>query len=148
MGLETRSPTVSPKAIVIAAITVVVLVAAGVYAGYTYAEREVIKRELNASLLRIALNLQVIGSIRNGKAADAIRLLSTTSETDLLYLKTYDHVDSANSDFVRRKKNVLSALATEWEKHPRIRDDKDAYFKSDPEWQQYRRELENYVKQN
>lgn len=143
MALRMRFPF-SLKTGAIVVVAAVALVAVGIYAGYFYAERLGIKRELSDSVLRTALNLQVIGSIRGGKATDAIDLLNSMNETNLIYLKQYDDTELTNAEFVRRKKKVLTALSKEWADHPR----KESPFKSDPEWQQHQRDLENYLKQN
>lgn len=118
--------------------------AVGIYTGYFYAERLSIKRELSDSVLRTALNLQVISLVREGKPTEAIELLNSMNETNLIYLKQYDDAESKNPEFVRRKKKVLTALSKEWAEHPR----KESPFKADPEWQQHQRDLENYLKQN
>jgi len=147
MELKNQLPTVSLKVGVIAAVTIIVLVAAGMYGGYSYSEREGIKRELNASLLRVALNLQAIRAVRESRGTDAIDLISTISQTDLIYLMHFDHAESANSEFIQRKDRVLATLANDWATHPHIRGGRDAALISDPEWQQLQRDLDNYVKQ-
>lgn len=147
MGLKSQVPVSSLKIGAMVTMIVIAIVTFGILAGYFYAERLGIKRELNNSMLRIALNLKVIESIRAGKATDAVDLLNTMNDTDLVYLKHYDDIESTNAEFVRRKKTVLATLSREWASHPRVSDGKDGSFKSDPEWQQYRRELENYLKQ-
>jgi hypothetical protein len=128
----------------IAAVIAAALLTAGVYVGAFYWEREGIKKELEASVLRTALNLQAIGYIRDGKATEAIDLLSSMNDGNLVYLMRYEDLESDNPEFARRKKKVLAALSKERADHPRT----SGSFKSDPEWQQYQRDLENYLKQN
>lgn len=134
----------SLKTSAIAIVTAVVLVAAGVYAGAFLVERDGIRRSLEESVLRTALNLQVIGHIREGKTKEAIDLLSSMNDSNIVYLMRYEDLESDNPEFVRRKKKVLAALSKEQADHPRT----PGSFKSDPEWEQYRRDLENYLKQN
>lgn len=128
----------------IAAVIAAALLTAGVYVGAFYWEREGIRKELEASVLRTALNLQAIGYIRDGKATEAIDLLSSMNDGNLVYLMRYEDLESDNPEFARRKKKVLAALSKERADHPRT----SGSFKSDPEWQQYQRDLENYLKQN
>lgn len=134
----------SLKTGIIAIVLAVALVAAGVYAGAFLVERDDIRKSLEESVLRTALNLQAIGYIREGKATEAIDLLSSMNDGNLVYLMRYGDLESDNPEFARRKKNVLAALSKEWTDHPRP----SGTFKSDPEWQQYQQDLENYLKQN
>lgn len=128
----------------ISIVIAAVLLAAGVYVGAFSWERESIRKGLEESVLRTALNLQVIGHIREGKTKEAIDLLSSMNNSNLVYLMRYEDLESDNPEFIRRKKKVLAALNKERADHPRT----SGTFKSDPEWQKYQQDLENYLKQN
>ena len=129
-------------------VIAITLVAAGVYTGAFLLEREGIRNALNDSMLQIAINTEIIKYLRDGKTSDAIGLINANNEAKLTYLMHYDDLESTNPEFVQRKKKVIAALSKEWSDHPRERQNKDTSFKSDPEWQQYQRDVENYLKQN
>lgn len=134
----------SLKTSVIAIVIAIVFVAAGVYAGAFLVERDGIRKALEDSVTRTALNVQAIGYIRDGKTEEAIDLLSSMNDGNVVYLMHYKDLESDNPDFARRKKRVLAALSKDRTDHPRT----FGSFKSDPEWKQYQRDLENYLKQN
>ena len=120
------------------------LVAAGVYIGAFSWEREGIRKGLEESILRTALNIKAIGYIREGKTAEAIDLLNSMNDSSLIYLMRYEDLESDNLEFNRRKKKMLAAVSKERTEHPPNR----GRFKSDPEWQKYQQDLESYIKQN
>jgi hypothetical protein len=103
---------------------------------------------LDDSLLQVAFNLESIRYLREGKQSDAIGLINANIDGKLAYLMHYDGVGSTNPEFVRRKKTVLTTLSKEWASYPRVQNGKDGSVYSDPEWQQFRREVESYLKQN
>lgn len=144
-----RFPAFQTKTGTIAIIAVaVVLVAAGAYAGAFWSERQSIQRALNDSFLQIALNLESNRYIRDGKPSDAIGLINTNIDTKLAYLMHHDGLESRDPAFTRRKKNVMTALSRERTIHPPALSNKNGSFYSDPEWLQYQREVENYLKQS
>jgi hypothetical protein len=113
--------------------------------GYFYAEREGIRRSLNESTLRIALNLRVTGSIHKGNITEALDTLNSMNERNLVYLRHYDAIESGNADFLRRKRNVLSALSKEWAGRLPLPKDKSSSLEDDTEWQEYLQDLESYI---
>ena len=124
------------------------MIAAGTYAGIFWSERQSTRKNLNDSLLQIALNLESIRNLHDGKTSEAISLINANIDMKLVYLMRYDSQESEDSDFVRRRKRVMSALAKEWADHPRMPDSMDSPSYSDPEWQQYQNEVANYLKQS
>lgn len=140
-----RPPNLSINTIAVALVITAILLGIGAGIGYFYAEREGVRRSLNESLLRIALNLRVTSSIHKGNTIEALDTLNSMNEMNLVYLRHYDAIESGNADFLRRKRNVLSALSKEWTERSPLPKDKSSSLEDDPEWQQYRRDLENYI---
>ena len=129
---------------VVAIVGAIVLIAVGAYVGAVIVERDGIRKVLEDSLVRIALNGQVVEYIHAGKAEQAIALINTINDGNLVYLMHFESVESNNPEFVQRKRKVLSSLRQNRESYPRT----SGAFKSEVEWQQYQKELDDYLKRN
>ena len=118
----------------------------GIYTGAFFEERETIKGALNESILQLANNVQLIKYIRDGKNSNAIDLVNATNIAKITYLMRYDDLESANSNFTKRKKQVLNSLSNEWTAHPRAALNMDAAGISDVEQGTFQSDLDNYLK--
>jgi len=137
-------PLLSTKTSALVLIVVVASAICGASLSHFYTERGANRRSLNDSIVRVALNGQAIRAIRDGKTTEAIDLLNSMIDTDVLYLMRYDHLESNNADFTTRKSTVFTALRDDRAQYPRP--DRAKAFEADPEWKRYRQELEDYIK--
>lgn len=135
-----------PKLGVIVITITIISVVSGIYIGAFFVERDGIRKLMEESLIHTALNLQAIKDIREGRLTNAVKLLNSMNETNLVYLMHYDDVASKNEEFIKLKKKVLSDLKKERSQYPEIGD--ASSFKSGPEWEEYQRDLDQYLKQN
>lgn len=132
----------------VAIAATIALVGVGVCLGVHWSKYRGIQRELNDSLLQIALNLESARYMREGKQSNAIDLINANIDAELVYLMRYDDFGSSSPEFSRLKKRVLTKLGREWSSYPRPHGGNDGSFYSDPEWQQYQQEVESYLKKN
>ena len=117
--------------------------ASGAYLGFAFARGQETERSLNDSVLRTALNLEVIRAINEGKNQEALGLVGSMNEVNLVYLMHYDKGEPTDEDFVRKKKVVLTKLAAERASRPNRSIDS-----SDSELQQFERDVTRYLERN
>jgi hypothetical protein len=138
-------PLLASKTILVGAIIAIASLAGGVYATRYFIERQTIERDMDDSLARTALNLQVAARIREGKSKEAIDLLSAMNTANVTLLMHYDGVKANDPEFTRRKKKVIGDLLREWEGSRKGDSQPDQV---DPERAQFAREVRAYLERN
>ena len=82
-------------------------------------------------------------AVSEGKSQEALGLIGSMNEVNLVYLMHYEKGEPKDEDFVRKKKVVLAKLASERANRPNRSIDS-----SDAERQEFERAVARYLERN
>ena len=119
-----------------------VLLAAGTYIGWILAQREQNHAEARDALLRTALNLEVIRAVKEGKSDEAMGIVGSMNEINLVYLMNHEKNGPTDDEFVQGKKRVLAKLADDRAAR------KDRTKTVDAERERFERDAASYLERN
>lgn len=134
---------VAPAVLVVSLLMAIGAFALGAYLGVGFAKGQETERNLNDAVLRTALNLEVMRAVSEGKSQEALGLIGSMNEVNLVYLMHYEKGEPKDEDFVRKKKVVLAKLASERANRPNRSIDS-----SDAERQEFERAVARYLERN
>ena len=91
----------------------------------------------------MALNLEAIERVRQGRSDEAIGLIDSLNQIELVHLMRNDDLGSTDPEFARRERKVLERLR-------KIRDDdsgRTAMVEGDAEQREYNKAVDNFLRE-
>ena len=135
-------PSTFVKHCVVSTILIFVF-AVGLYLGAFLREREDLRNGSTSSVVRMALNLEAIERVRQGRSDEAIGLIDSLNQIELVHLMRNDDLGSTDPEFARRERKVLERLR-------KIRDDdsgRTAMVEGDAEQREYNKAVDNFLRE-